>query len=279
MNLVTNAAEALGDEGGRVSVCTGRERLSGEALSNMQSSTDAEEGDYVYIEVSDDGPGMDPVTRARLFEPFYSTKFSGRGLGLAVVLGIVRAHRGAIQLTSQLGEGTSIRVFLPMLEAAPDAVASSVPVASVVNELGRGADPKDAPRVVDGPASGMVLVIDDEEPVSELAQIFLERAGFEVLVAGGGREGLELFEKNSDRVVLVLLDLTMPEVSGGEVFAELRKVNPSIPVVVTSGYTHETAARRIGTMDRTRFVQKPYEPDVLLVAVNDLLAPSAGSVT
>ncbi len=273
MNLITNAAEALEDGGGKVTVRTGRIHLSADELSSMQASTDAVAGDYVFLDVSDDGQGMDQETRTRLFEPFYSTKFSGRGLGLAVVLGIVRAHRGAIRLLSRLGEGTRIRVFFPISEELPDAPSN------VLGELRPASGTRDRP---DGGAAlgsvdrtGTVLVIDDEEPVAELTQIFLERAGFDVLVAGGGREGLEIYQKNSDRIVLVLLDLMMPDLGGGEVFSELRQINPRLPVLVTSGYTHEIASRRVGTLERTGFVQKPYEPEDLLSSVAELLSRDA----
>jgi two-component system cell cycle sensor histidine kinase/response regulator CckA len=269
MNLITNAAEALEADGGTIRLRTGRTPLDADELSGMQVSTDAVAGEYVFLEVSDDGPGMDPEASARLFEPFYSTKFSGRGLGLAVVLGIVRAHHGAIRVDSRSGEGTRIRVFFPSLEGPSNDFPTQQTEYRAEQEPGAlregGGTPDDASR------AGAVLVIDDEEAVAELTQIVLERAGFDVLVAAGGREGLEIYEKNSAGIVLVVLDLMMPDLGGREVFNELHQLNPHLPVLVTSGYTHEIASRRASTLERTGFVQKPFEPEDLLASVAALL--------
>jgi PAS domain S-box-containing protein len=256
LNLISNASDALlGENGGVITLSTGRVDTDREYFAKHPTVNEQAEGEYVYLEVSDDGPGMNDETRARIFDPFYSTKQSGRGLGLAVVLGIVRAHSGMLSVASRLTEGTTFRVLFPIAQAQHVAQDESKAIA--------------LPRTksLAGPQSATILVIDDEETVAEMTGIVLERAGYDVLVAGGGLEGLEIYEKNSDRIVLVVLDLTMPDLTGNQVLEELRKLNPELPIIISSGYTDRIAARKIGLAERTDFVQKPYEPDYLIERV------------
>ncbi|MEN8184943.1 MAG: ATP-binding protein, partial [Myxococcota bacterium] len=223
VNLISNAAEAMGDRPGTVWVRTGNMTADAAYLADTFGPSELPEGRYVYLEVTDSGAGIDEATRARIFEPFYTTKRSGRGLGLAAVLGIVQGHHGAIKLSSEPGRGTSIRVLLP---------------SSGRTEPLRSASSGSAGRS----EGGTVLVVDDDDLVLELAQEFLERAGYEVITAGGGREALERVADGS-RIDVVLLDVLMPDLGGEEVLRSLRRDRPEIPVILATGFGDETTLR------------------------------------
>jgi PAS domain S-box-containing protein len=249
VNLVSNACDALGERGGTICVATGVRAAETRDLSGSFGAPDAAPGDYVILEVSDTGPGMDPKVQQRIFEPFFTTKSSGRGLGLAAVLGIVVAHRGVIRIESRPGGGTTFRVLFPCAGAA--------------------AEPRSDPRDPERPAGrgGKVLIVDDDESVLELAREFLERAGFEVLAALGGQAGIDLFRAQRDEIDAVVLDLVMPGVGGAEAFVEMLRIRPEIPIVVTSGYDKEKAAERFSVRGLSGFLYKPYEPDELVESV------------
>jgi len=258
MNLLTNASEAIGDSPGTITLVTGAVHADRQYLAGAFVDEDLPEGDYVFLDVSDTGCGMDAETQARIFDPFFSTKFSGRGLGLAAVLGIVRGHRGAIRVYSEPGHGTAVKVLFPAAEKG-----TAVPH--------RPPEEAPAPRDADFRGSGTVLVIDDEPSVRDVARAILERAGFEVLVAASGREGLERFRACADRIVAVLLDMTMPDLAGEEVFAELRSIRPDVPVILSSGYNEQDATRRFAPAGLAGFIQKPYLPADLLSKVRAAL--------
>ncbi len=250
LNLVTNATEAHTAEGGVVRVCC-RERLVAEdEFQDTFGSADRKPGPYVVLEVTDTGVGLDPTLRSRIFEPFFSTKASGRGHGLAAVLGIVTAHGGHIQVESALGVGTTFRVFLPRsseLALVQPAQSSALPAPS-----GEGR---------------CVLLVDDDEAVLEVGCAFLERAGFRVLTASGGFAALEVFRREGAAVDVVVLDLAMPDLSGEETFEALRALRADVPVVLVSGYDRKQAAERFRTRGIEDFVRKPYEPDELTGSV------------
>ena len=241
MNLITNASEACGEGGGDVAITTGAMPCSGEYLAASYLTEPPEEGEYVFVEVSDTGCGMDEETRTRMFDPFFSTKFTGRGLGLAAVLGIVRSHRGALLVESEPGRGTTIRVLLPSLGR---------PARRPVEE--------EADRAEPWRGGGAILVVDDEEAVRETVRLLLERAGFEVLTAADGLEGLEIFRRRAQEIVCVLLDLTMPEMGGEEVLEALLEVCADARVILSSGYDPSEVVPRLAERQRVAFIQKPY---------------------
>ena len=251
MNLVTNAADAIGGAPGRIEIMTGRMAATREYLSQCCIGQDLEPGEFVFAEIADTGCGMDEKTKARIFDPFFTTKVTGRGLGLAAVLGIVRSHRGAIAVESTPGVGTRFRLLLPVVDIA----SSSRPV------------PNTALRT---PApSGTVLIVDDDDGVRTVSTLSLERAGFHVVTARDGEEGMALMEQRGGDFDAVLLDMTMPRLSGTETCHLIRQLRPELPIVLTSGYTEPEADAGLDIRDVAGFLQKPFTPASLVKMVQD----------
>jgi two-component system cell cycle sensor histidine kinase/response regulator CckA len=248
MNLVINAAEAIGDRGGTVTLATDlRDVQAGDHHLWRASGQPLAPGRYVALEVRDDGRGMDAETVDRIFEPFFTTKFTGRGLGLAAVLGVVRGHRGALSVESTPGQGTTFRILLaPSARALPD-----VPAASSAPERRRAT----------------VLIVDDEEAVRDMVGEVLEHEGMSVVRAEDGTRGVALFREMQDRVDVVLLDLSMPGLSGEETYKRLVKIDPSVRVILSSGYDRDEAKGRFGTGRPAGFIQKPYRPEQLVAEI------------
>ena len=258
MNLVTNASDAYEGNCGTVTLTTGEKDCSAADLENAYIATDFSGGKYAFIEVKDRGCGVDAQTLDRMFEPFYTTKDTGRGLGLASVLGIVRGHEGAIFIESKIGYGTTITVVFPLGSTAK---IEELPVATDSN---------------DRTGSGVVLIVDDNETVRSTAKRLLERNGFSTLQAANGREGIELFEKHADKIACVLLDLSMDDVSGDVVLAEMRRIRQDIPVVLSSGYADTEVLAHIHENESIPIVQKPYEPQELLAALRSVIVAADG---
>jgi len=252
MNLITNASEALGDNG-EIIVCTGVIDADRAYLSEAFLDENLPEGRYVYLEVIDTGSGMDKETRDRIFDPFFTTKFTGRGLGLAAVLGIVRGHRGAIRVCTEPRQGTTIKVLFP---------ASEQPVPG--SELG----PQGAEVWRGG---GTVLVVDDEEGVRSVASKALAMVGFTVIDAADGHVGVELFREYANEIVAVLLDMTMPRMSGEEAFRAIRSIRPDIKVILSSGYNEQESISLFQSKGLAGFIQKPYQPRKLLEKIREVL--------
>ena len=240
MNLVINAAEAV-EEGKTetVLIVTRLEQVTQSEINQMIAPNGALPGQYVTLEVRDSGCGMDGATLSRIFEPFFTTKFTGRGLGLAAVLGMVRGHKGALQVESAPGKGSRFKVLFPIGGGVPATVDRSVPQKSLTgNET--------------------VLVIDDEDMVRQTAKSALESYGYRVIVASNGKEGVRVFQERSREVAAVLLDMTMPVMSGEEALVRLKSIRPDIRVVLSSGYNEADATRRFTGKGLAGFVQKPY---------------------
>jgi nitrogen-specific signal transduction histidine kinase/CheY-like chemotaxis protein len=252
MNLVTNAAEAIGDGDGYVTLRTGTRELGNTDVTGLLVAEALDPGSFVYLEVEDTGSGMDRETQARIFDPFFTTKFTGRGLGLAAMQGIVRGHGGGVEIRSSPGEGTLFRVYLPVREGTPPPEPAERPTVARKQETG----------------AGLVLVVDDEAGIREFAQHVLGEAGFEVLLARDGVEAVEQVRAHPQALRLVLLDLAMPRKSGEEALAEMRAMGFLAPVICWSGYTHLE-----GALDaRSSFLHKPFGADDLLEAVQKALA-------
>jgi signal transduction histidine kinase/CheY-like chemotaxis protein len=256
MNLVINAAEAIpADRNGDVVVNTRVRRIDEAYIRRTFTPGEIATGEYVILEVHDNGTGMDESTIERIFEPFFSTKFTGRGLGLAAVLGIVRGHHGALKVYSEPKRGSTFLVLFP---ASEKEAAEPQPVRPAFHQIfGRG--------------GGTILVIDDEEVVRRTAKSTLERAGYDIVVAEGGREGVEVFRALANKVALVLLDLTMPDLNGEEVLRRLKQIRPDIKVVLSSGYNEMEVIQRFTGKGLAGFIQKPYASSGLTETVDRAL--------
>ena len=262
MNLVINAAEALGEKGGSITLSTSRCRADADYLSATRSPLPLPAGDYVCLEVGDDGQGMSRETVARIFDPFFTTKFTGRGLGLAAVQGIVRGHQGAIKVYSEPGRGTTFKLLFPAATGTAESLAQ----------------PASTPAEWRG--EGRVLVVDDEESVRTVAVRLLAKLGFTPDVAVDGVEALERFKAAPAVYRLILLDLTMPRLDGEETFRQLRQFNPGVRVILMSGFNKVDAINRFIGRGLAGFVQKPFEVDTLSAEVRRVLeGPPPGSAS
>jgi two-component system cell cycle sensor histidine kinase/response regulator CckA len=252
MNLAINAAEAIpAERSGMVVVTTDVCTIDDKSRSETVTEAAIQPGDYVLLEVRDNGRGMDAITQSKMFDPFFSTKFSGRGLGLSAVMGIVRGHKGAVRVKSMVGQGTTFQALLP----ASARMASTVEAPVTPGDL-RG--------------SGTILVADDEEIVRRAVRSALERQGYRVLVAADGLEAVDLLRLRGD-VKLVLLDLTMPVLGGEEALRELRRVRPDVKVILTSGYNEAEAIQRFSGEQLSGFIQKPYTAAQLAEKVKQVM--------
>ncbi|VTR91948.1 pas pac sensor hybrid histidine kinase : Multi-sensor hybrid histidine kinase OS=Chthoniobacter flavus Ellin428 GN=CfE428DRAFT_1844 PE=4 SV=1: PAS: PAS_3: HisKA: HATPase_c: Response_reg [Gemmata massiliana] len=248
VNLVTNSAEALAGASGEIVVRT----YPAEIPTGMPDGTfhlAPAPGRYACLAVSDTGPGVSAEVRGRMFDPFYSTKFTGRGLGLAAVLGIVRAHKGGIRVESAPGVGTTVTVYWP----GPVEQVASVPAANPSSSR----------------ATNAALVIDDEMFVREVTASTLEELGFTAILAADGASGIEQFHRNRDAIKVAVIDVMMPGVTGDQVLKTLRLFAPQLPAILVSGFTD----KRIVTAEfgaHTEFLQKPFHPEDLMNIVRRL---------
>jgi two-component system cell cycle sensor histidine kinase/response regulator CckA len=217
------------------------------------SSDDIAEGAYVYFEVADTGSGMDEEMKQKIFDPFFTTKFTGRGLGLATVLGIARAHKGGIELYSEPGRGTTIKVLFPTIQQPHISVASETSAAKDWRER------------------GTILLVDDEESVLEVGSMMLENAGFEVRTAKDGRDALEVFQEYQGDIACVVLDLTMPIMDGAETLRNLRRIREDVKVVLSSGYHEQEVTERLSGTDFAGFLKKPYKSETLVGLLREVL--------
>jgi signal transduction histidine kinase/ligand-binding sensor domain-containing protein/CheY-like chemotaxis protein len=266
MNLLTNASDAIGDRPGRILVAAGVQVL--DAAMARASEAEAEgplaPGPYIWLTVEDDGVGMGPETLARIFEPFFTTKFTGRGLGLAAVQGIIRSHGGRIHVRSGRDAGTVFSILLPA-----STHRSATRPADEVHDIGQALPVR---PVHD--AASVVLVVDDEPTVRQVAQVTLAMAGYRVETVGTGEEALDRFGAAPDAFRAVLLDLTLPGLSGRGVLRAIRGIRPHTPVLMTSGFAAEEVAD-LATEPATAFLAKPWRPKELTAALQRLVASAA----
>ncbi len=245
VSLIMNSSEAIGEEQGYIRVALTKTTITAEQPEKDYTGKAISPGQYLCLEVTDSGCGMDEETVSRLFEPFYTTKFVGRGLGMSAVLGIITAHKGAVQLQSRQGRGTTFKVYLPA----------------------RFSDSTEEPLQQTAPApwfgSGTILLVEDEPQLLEVAKALLETLGFSVIAATNGVEALEQFRTNAADIRLVLTDIGMPLMNGYQLLAELKKINPKLPIVVSSGFGDTIVTSKIDPGDMAGMISKPYSYDQL----------------
>jgi CheY-like chemotaxis protein len=244
MNLIINASEAIGDGHGVVLVSMAKAEIKSDLSAKDHLGNAIPPGQYVCLEVSDNGCGMDDETKPRIFEPFYTTKFTGRGLGMSAVLGIINTHGGRMQLVSQPGQGSTFKIYLPITitESNEDILdASSVPWMG----------------------NGTILLVEDEELLKMVAKEQLQILGFTVIEASNGKEALELYLKHVTDIILVVTDMGMPIMNGYELFRELKKLNPKLPIVISSGFGDVAVSSHLATEDIAGIISKPYTFDML----------------
>jgi len=261
VNLIVNASEAIGNRRGIITISTGVMHCDHAYLEGIEPSglvgleEPLAEESYVYIEISDTGCGMDAATREKIFDPFFTTKFTGRGLGLSATLGIVRGHKGALKIYSEVGKGTTFKILFPVSgSGAPRAV------------LEHGDD-----ALAEWQGEGTVLIVDDEETICAMGRQMVERMGFTALTAADGLEAVEVFREHRKEIVCVLLDLTMPRMDGEETFRELRRIQPEVQVILCSGYNSQAATQSFTGKGLAGFIQKPYRMALLKKTLAQLL--------
>jgi signal transduction histidine kinase len=261
MNLIVNASEAIGKEQGEIQVTLVKTTLIGGESDKDYNGKIIPSGDYVCLEVSDNGCGMDNETKYRIFEPFYTTKFTGRGLGMSALLGIIMSHGGALQLFSQLGQGTTFKVYLPVQKG--DFAGDDDHLTSETSDPWLG--------------SGTILLVEDEEHVRLIAKAMLNKFGLTVLEAVNGKEALELYQRNATDITLVMTDIGMPVMDGYELFSRLKNLNNKLPIIISSGFGDAEVSSRIPIDDIAGLISKPYKFDQLREVLKTVLegTPSA----
>jgi len=252
MNLVINAAEAIGENSGSISLTTGIIHVDSQYLASTFVDEQLEEGQYIYLEVSDTGCGMSDEVKNKLFDPFFTTKFTGRGLGMAAILGIVRGHRGAIKVYSEENKGSTFKLLFPC------SLQKAVPIDAPVKEL----------HAWQG--QGCMLIVDDEETIREVASSMLADLGLQSMQAEDGIAAIEIFKTQHQEIKLVLLDMTMPRMGGEDTYSELCRINPDVKVILSSGYTEQDATNRFVGKGLAGFLQKPYTIDELSQKIDEI---------
>jgi two-component system cell cycle sensor histidine kinase/response regulator CckA len=252
MNLITNASQAIGDRDGVILVTTGQVTVGPESPAAIPERL--AEGDYVQLQVSDTGCGITPEIQARVFDPFFTTRQAGHGLGLSVVQGVVRSLHGAIQLVSAPGEGTTFQILLP---CDADAPAASLP-------------PPRAQEATPVTRSATVLVVEDEDSLRHPVTMTLRKAGFAILEASDGHAALDQLRAHQRHIDVLLLDISLPGISSRQIFEEARLLIPAAVVIITSAYSREHAAAALSSTV-AHFIRKPYRINDLVNLIREAL--------
>ncbi len=267
LNLITNASEAIGKDSGVITLTTGMMECDHSYLDKANAalsptlSEQMPEGLYIYFEVIDTGCGMSAEALEKVFDPFYTTKFTGRGLGMSAVQGIVRGHNGAIKISSEVDSGTTFRILFPANEF----------MAKDIAEISRSTN-GDTGWLADG----TVLLADDEDVVRAVGKQMLEQMGFRVIEAVNGREAVELYRKHADEIACVLLDLSMPDLDGKEAMKEIRSLHSGALVILCSGYSELEAVQHLEGDGPAGFLQKPFSLKELKGKLEEIMNGSGG---
>jgi signal transduction histidine kinase/CheY-like chemotaxis protein len=266
-NLIANASEAIGLPKGKIELATGVMDCDRAYLKQVFINDNLPEGRYAFLEVKDTGCGMEREGLRKIFDPFFSTKFTGRGLGLAAVLGVVRGHLGAIKIDTAPKQGSRFRILFPAVAIEPLPAAAEKELAHSSSNF----------------KGGIVLLVDDDELVREVGLQMLEQAGYTAVAAEGGREAVRTLREDREwtraqggllsgggsnlGIECVLLDVTMPQMDGAETFIELRKIDGNLPIILSSGYSEKEIRERFAGKEVTGFMQKPYQLSQLRTAL------------
>lgn len=256
MNLITNASEAIGDCEGVIAISIHEVNLRPGDLKGVLPEGQVLQGRYIQLEVSDTGDGMSPETLSRIFDPMFTTKITGRGLGLASLLNAVQRHRGAVTVESEEGAGTVFRVYFP---------------AQLSDDIEESIEFDDLGEVWKG--YGTVLISDDEEAILEVTRSLLERIGFRVITAADGVETVDRYMENAEDITLLLIDLNMPRLNGLESVQRIRHIKPNLPVLFMSGYPCEKEIQRLLDQPRIDFLKKPFLSRDLIEGIRKVMEP------
>jgi two-component system, cell cycle sensor histidine kinase and response regulator CckA len=246
--VLTNASEAIEGKG-HIQIITRKVEIDREPA---KSDLDLSPGLYACLVIKDDGTGMNEETRRRIFEPFFTTKFQGRGLGMAAAYGITKNHDGSIFVDSEPAKGTKVSIYLPVVEEK----------VKVLRET--------SPEITFG--TGTILVIEDEKIVMDVSLAMLEKLGYHTLPAHTGHEAIEIAERFDGVIDLALLDIKLPDMEGGQVFSSIKKIRPSLKVMVCSGYSIDGPAQEILDAGAEDFIQKPFTLPALSLKLKRVLA-------
>ena len=260
INILNNASEAIADNDGQITVKTGVIDCDETCLNRSQLDKKPKPGPFVFLEVSDTGCGMDAETLRRVLDPFFTTKFIGRGLGMAEVMGIVKGHDGAIIVDSEVGKGSTIRVLFPVFEKT----------CCPINKTERVVEPHSS--AAGSPSrKKTILVVEDEEMIRELVVSRLKVLGYNTMQASDGVEGIGVFRDGADKIDLVILDYVMPRMNGIEVFEELILIKPDVKVIISSGYSEDVVLERLTGPRPAGILQKPYKMEDLRSVLGGML--------
>ena len=252
MNLIINAAESIEEQPGLIVLTTGIQSCDQDCLAASLLDEKPEPGRYVFLEVSDNGCGMGQETLKRLFDPFFTTKFTGRGLGMSAVMGIMHTHSGALFVESRPGKGTTFRALFPITESAlPEAAqepAASAPEKCTLQET---------------TLSGVALVVDDEKSVLKICTKMVSLCGFTVITACDGVDALAKYREHADKIVVVLMDLTMPNMDGITAMGQLFDIRPDVKVILSSGFSEDELGGHFTGQPPSGFIRKPYSMNIL----------------
>lgn len=261
MNLVINASEAIGKKNGAIRITTTQSNLTDDVLRKEgRGHSNLKAGQYVCLEVTDNGCGMPPEVMKKIFDPFFSTKNTGRGVGLCAVAQIVKQHNGLITVSSQPNQGTTFRLHLPC------AGERKVKLPETATESAKA-----------WKGHGTVLVVDDELGVRTAIARILKHLGFDTIIACDGRDALVKFRAHIDIIECVLMDLTMPQLDGKEACSEILKIKPKVPILLMSGFSAEEACQRFADTGISGFLQKPFDHTKLTKAFRAILEDKAES--